>query len=241
MSCLAALCDGESKSIAIGNMFSLVEHLKRSEPEFAGKDDLTSHDLRDVFRRKNILPAREYSRFFSTRSPVIALTYQWDQSFALIRKYFHTTSVVAFNKRYASVEARIPVSYLGSSNDVDPLTMTTSIWVDIWFNDQRVTADMQMQLRHSEEIYRAVKVHVALYDDRLFTRCWCLAELVFRAEAGKPTCLLLVKEDYFEQLETYFSEDARAIKEKCLKVCGTSSAFNEMIYNFNLNSMTWKK
>jgi hypothetical protein len=63
------------------------------------------------------------------------------------------------------------------------------IWVDIFFNDQNAI-DIQKELAEADQQYRNAPLHVVLGTSGLFTRAWCLHELMTRKLAGKPSILL---------------------------------------------------
>jgi hypothetical protein len=180
-------------------------------------NDITSHDLRKFFQKRLIHPKKRYSSYFSQEPPDIVLTYEWSTSFSQVRSFFkieclrqdpvfimYWRTICESTVRGANEHEseRILVKWfifmtcwmqffgwgfsdLITSNDIS----NARIWVDIFFNDQN-SIDILLELAEADQQYRKAPLHAVLGTRGLFTRAWCLHELMTRKLAGKPSVLL---------------------------------------------------
>ena len=124
--------------------------------------DITSHQLREYFQKHKICPSTppEYSHFFNTAKPDIALTYEWSTTFARIYEYLCVDNICAHNacscigmKTTLSV---LEIFYLMTFTWLlSPLASLpedlseVTIWIDILFNDQN-NQNMKEELDEAE-------------------------------------------------------------------------------------------
>jgi hypothetical protein len=217
------------QSITIERMFDLVDHIKeqirmdlleeRGPNSFEENvvSDITSHDLRKFFQKRNIHPKVKYESYFSQEPPDCVLTYEWSTSFSQIQSFFSIECLrqdpvfimywrafcesvgCGANERESE---RILVKWfmritfwmqffgwaikdLITSKEIN----NARIWVDIFFNDQNAI-DIQLELAEADQQYRNAPIHAVLGTSGLFTRAWCLHELMTRKLACKSSILL---------------------------------------------------
>ena len=176
-------------------------------------DDITSHDIRGYFQKHKINPKVAYSAFYSDEPPTCALTYQWSTSFKQIELFLNADCLnqdPLFLAHWYGRTTGKKVSYSDSYfaglfiffvcwaqlfgwvffdliSDFD--LSNTRLWIDILFNDQN-SIDIKAELLLAENVYRNADLHLVLGTSRIFSRAWCLHELVNRIEANKSSIFL---------------------------------------------------
>ncbi len=180
-------------------------------------NDITSHDLREFFQKRKIHPKTQYSSYFSPEPPDIVLTYEWNTSFSQVRSFF-TIECLRQDPVFIMYWRSICESTAQGANEhqserilvkwfifitcwmqffgwafSDLITSkeiySARIWVDIFFNDQN-SIDIVLELAEADQQYRKAQLHAVLGTRGLFTRAWCLHELMTRKLASKPSVLL---------------------------------------------------
>ena len=152
------------------------------------------------------------------------------------------------------------VSNLITRKEID----NARIWVDIFFNDQNAI-NIQLELAEADQKYRNAPLHVVLGTQGLFTRAWCLHELMTRKLAGRPSILLGVAgskgegipkistsfvasvkwllfgdQDHFNSMSAFCADDKSEIQKRIDHTAGART-FNHfvsrLIYEPYLNSL----
>jgi hypothetical protein len=196
------------------------DYLELNGPDATKEDspnDVTSHDLRQFFQRRKIHPKTQYSSYYSNDPPDLVLTYEWNTSFSQIECFFSIECLLQDPVFIMYWRAHCESNSCGAGDHereriiVKWFTVVTNwlkffgwtcshlitreqikgarIWVDIFFNDQNAI-DIQQELVEADQQYRNAPLHVVLGTRGLFTRAWCLHELMTRKLAGKPSILL---------------------------------------------------
>ena len=254
--------------------------------------DVTSHDLREFFQKRKIHPKTEFQSYYSAEPPDCVLTYEWSTSFSQIKSFFsveclrqdpvfimywrafcestqdgadeHQSENILV-KWFAIITCWMQffgwlVLNLITRKEID----NARIWVDIFFNDQNAI-NIQLELAEADQKYRNAPLHVVLGTKGLFTRAWCLHELMTRKLAGRPSILLgvvgrkgkgipkistsfvaslkwllLGDQDHFNSMSAFCADDKAEIQKRIASTAGART-FNHfvsrLIYEPYLNSL----
>jgi hypothetical protein len=140
---------------------SLVLNADEQHPTNLKNLHVTSHDLQKYFQKHKICPAKhpEYSRFFSTKEPRVALTYEWSTPFSRILEFLNRDNISANNHSTKNLnqslwERQHWMSFawvlVGQQAKLPEDIGNKTIWIDILFNDQN-TVNMAAELEEAEK------------------------------------------------------------------------------------------
>ena len=215
-----------------------LDSIEENGPDGIGEaefHDITSHDLRKFFQKRMIHPKTQYSTYFSDEPPDFVLTYEWNTSFSQIQCFFSieclrqdpqfivywrafcestTCSANEHNSERILLKWFVVITFwmqffgwIFSDLITSKEIQKARIWVDIFFNDQNAI-DIQQELAEADNQYRNAPLHTVLGTQGLFTRAWCLHELMTRKLAGKHSILLGVvgeKGKHIPKISTSFT------------------------------------
>ena len=114
-------------------------------------------------------PQDKWPEFFSTLRPTIIVTYTWAMD--LIKDL---PAFLDWAERMLQL--------------TDEEKEHATWWLDIFFNDQNAT-EMGGELAMAKRFYKEARFHVVLLRHGIFSRGWCIAELLYRIQV--PPCLAM--------------------------------------------------